>query len=57
MWYHVYVEDHITHEQVTILDLATRSEANDIIRFISQFGACTVYVVESNFNVKGKHER
>ena len=57
MYYQVYVEDHITHEKVVVLDLATRTEALDIARFLSQYNACSVYIVESEFFFKkGKHE-
>ena len=56
-WFHVYVEDHITHQKVTILDLATREEAHEISSFIGQYNGCTVFVVESDIIwKKGKHE-
>ena len=56
-WFHVYVEDHISHERVTVLDLATREEAHEISNFISQFNGCTVYVVESEFALKRKENK
>lgn len=56
-YFTVYVEDHLTHQKVQILDLATRTEANSLARTIGQYGGCTVYIVESEiFYKRGKHE-
>lgn len=45
----VYVEDHITHQKVVVGDMLSRPEASQLIRIISQFSACTVYAVQSNY--------
>lgn len=50
MYYTVFVEDRITHEHVVVLDMASRSEASKIIRFLEQFNACDIYFIERTVN-------
>lgn len=48
-YFTVFVQDRITKQSVCILDMATRSEASDIVRFLDHLNACDVFFVENNF--------
>jgi hypothetical protein len=49
----VYVEDHLNGNTVVVGDMLGRGEAVRLARTISEFQACSVYVIESQYNRKG----
>ena len=53
IYFCVYVEDHINHNYVVVGDLLSKGEASRLARTISEFGACDVYVIESDYQRKG----
>lgn len=50
----VYVEDNITGEQVCVGDMLCRSEASELRRVLSKYGACKVSILEFHYE-KGRY--
>lgn len=53
VYFCVYVEDHLNGNTVVVGDMLERGEAVRLARAISEFQACSVYVIESQYNPKG----
>lgn len=51
MYFTVYVEDRLTSERVVLLDLATRTEAAEIVEFLkAKCDSCNIYYVRFDIN-------
>lgn len=50
LYFCVCVKDHMNRQCVVVGDMLSRGEAVRLARTISEFQACEVYVVESDFN-------
>ena len=56
-YFAVYVKDHLDGTRVTIGEMLTRAEAVKLARVISEFGACGVYIIESEYAASYGRER
>ena len=58
IYYAVFVEDHLDGTRVTVGDMLGRGEALRLARTISEFNACGVFIIESEFcNSKNNRRR
>lgn len=48
-YFAVYVKDHLDGTRVTVGEMLSRAEAVKLARVISEYGACGVYIIESEY--------
>ena len=56
-YFAVYVKDHLDGTRVTVGEMLSRAEAVKLARVISEFGACGVYIIESEYAASFGRER
>lgn len=54
LYFAVACIDHVSRATVIVGDMLSRSEALRLARTISEFQACEVYIIESDYNKKGR---